>query len=245
MLPRTVTHQSATVAAREITAPPNPLAWLLDFAQRQSFTAGEFLDLGLQAVLFCAGDLTDQRVSVGRATVGRAKVSNAAGTIRKGDPLILGEPLTPQELQRSHAVVSDLVGQLRRARQTGEVVEWENTTPASFRLAFAGDGSFAAKEYRDEAFTMFIARATDLLYEGWPTIRGCKRSECGRLFDPAKRQVFCSKECARLFHWSEYMAKHPNRKRDYHAEYRSRVTGKTHGKVRIARRPRKATKGAK
>jgi hypothetical protein len=93
----------------------------------------------------------------------------------------------------------------------------------------------ARKVYGGTNVATFLSRAADVLVQSWSDIRVCEREECGRLFVPVRRQVFCSPDCSRAVQWARYLERNPDRARDYHEEYKQRVQSKF-GRVKVQKR---------
>ena len=83
------------------------------------------------------------------------------------------------------------------------------------------------KDFGREPRAAFLARAADVIAEYWLRLRTCGNPECGNLFLPVKRQLYCSTKCSQKIQWEKYTKAHPNRKRerDYKAEYERRKGG--------------------
>lgn len=99
--------------------------------------------------------------------------------------------------------------------------DWGFRAPRRQWLEFRADGT-TAKRYEGSPTEVFMARVGDVLTSGRDRIRWCAWAECGRAFVRVGKRTYCSPKCTAKSNWRAFTKRHPERRRDHHAEYERR-----------------------
>jgi hypothetical protein len=172
-----------------------------------------------------------EETGIGFGISGPASDEELKDPLREREPeeiLIQGFPATRlQSAQRELRAGLQKLG-------AGETWKVPSGLPAELRI-FRGD--ILRTYVTDDIAELFIVRAVDVIASSWKDVRRCARKECNQLFVPVGRQIHCSRTCMQRAKAERFEQRHPNRRRDYHAEYEARVK-REWPLAKVGRRPR-------
>ena len=182
------------------------MSWLLDFVQADLHKLSNEEKIRVQKDLY-----NFQPDAVGVSGFSRVAPLHYSKKYNPGmEPEYEGE--TPME---KWTTVRQRHAELRAAIDAMNKGAW--TFEHRLRQTLTG----TSRQYSGSDHDMFFARVADVLGSAWRLTQPC--GNCGTRFLPEGKQKFCSPQCRNKANWTNFQKKHPNRKRNYRAEYLARV----------------------
>jgi hypothetical protein len=187
------------------------MSWLLDFAQVElnSLTAEEKLKVRADLKSFGNDSLN---------IAGFEKLGPLHYKKRYRRDAGVPEYDKPENALESWSTVTQRHAELRRA-----VSAWKRGAQWSFPSRLKIYVSPTSCEWSGPELDMFRMTATFAAITAGRFVRPCKNAACGSLFMPEGKMCYCSPRCRNKANWEAFQKTHPNRKRDYRAEYLARV----------------------